>query len=228
MNFNPQNEQGILGLISALKGGMDPSAAYSIFSNIQQDQASQVAQRQERLGGLAQLLMGAAQSGMPFSGAESLDDAAPGPMGPAVNSMMQALYPTADETPPAAPMSASGQPIEPPPGYYDQLGANPTGMNAPNAGPEALSPTFMPAQPSPTESLAMQQASQDQAIMGDLTALQADAAKMKAQGWTLDQFLAAAQKNNPQLFAAAPEQVKAVLSNTFGEFAYKTMGAPSV
>lgn len=229
MNWSPQNEQGLLGLVAALKQGMDPTSAYSIFQNLQQDQASRMAARQQRLGGLAEMLMGAASQGMPYAGAEALAEAAPGPMGPAVENMMQALYPTAGESAPAAPMSASGQPIQAPAGYYDQLGpSGVTPMGTPNVGPQATSPTF---QPDPMAEMQLQQAqmdveaaAQEQAITADLTALQADAAAKKADGWTLDQFLAAAQKNNPTLFAAAPDAAKAVLEGTFGTSSYDMLG----
>jgi hypothetical protein len=226
VNFNPQNEQGILGLVAALKSGMSPDTAYGLFQGIQQDQASQIAARQERLGGLADLLMGAASQGTPYAGAEALADAAPGPMGPAVQQMLAALYPTGEQGP--APTNASGAQMDFPSGSRP---GEPLAMayGAPDAGPTAMSPTFVPQGPSPTEAIAMQEMEQQQAITADLTALQADAAAKKAEGWTLDQYLAAVQKSNPQLFAVAPDQARQVLEGTFGTSAYDMMGLqPSV
>lgn len=234
MNFNPQNEQGILGLVSALQSGMTPDTAYSLFQGIQQDQAARIAQRQDRLGGLAELLMGAAAGGTPYAGAEALADAAPGPMGPAVQQMLSALYPTGGE-PEGPDLNANGQPMDGPVGspagfeYVPGPGSQATGgggsyMPTTGAGPSATSPTFVPQGPSPTEMIAVQQAEQEQAITADLTALQADAAKKKAEGWTLDQYLAAVQQANPGLFAAAPELTQQVLEGTFGPNAYDMMG----
>jgi hypothetical protein len=161
VNFNPQNEQGILGLVAALKSGMSPDTAYGLFQGIQQDQASQIAARQERLGGLADLLMGAASQGTPYAGAEALADAAPGPMGPAVQQMLAALYPTGEQGP--APTNASGAQMDFPSGSRP---GEPLAMayGAPDAGPTAMSPTFVPQGPSPTEAIAMQEMEQQQAI----------------------------------------------------------------
>lgn len=227
MNFSPNNEQGILSLVSALKAGMDPSAAYSVLGNIEQQQAQQVANRQERLGGLAQLLMGAAQGGMPYGGASALADAAPGPMGPAVEQMLSALYPSGDQVAPAPPMSAAGEPIAPPPGYYDQAGGeNPMMPGTPNAGPQAMSPAFQPPQPSPTEMISMQSMEQEQAINQALTQFAAEAAQAKAKGWPVDQVIAMLGKSNPELLAVAGDQVQQILTTTYGEMALSGITAP--
>lgn len=231
MNFSPNNEQGILSLVTALKSGMDPSTAYSVLGNLEQQQAQQVAQRQERLGSLAQLLMGAAQSGMSYAGAESLADAAPGPMGPAVQQMMSALYPTGNAEAPAPPMSASGQPIAPPPGYYDQAGGeNPMMPGMPNAGPQAVSPAFQPPQPSITEQLALQEAQQSSEQMAAWAQVQQQLTAAKAQNLTPDQAVAKLSQHPEYaaVFASDPAALENILQNLWGQAGVAMAGAPGL
>lgn len=216
MNFNPQNEQGILGLISALKSGMTPDTAYSLFQGIEQDQAAQVAQRQERLGGLAQMLMGGATQGMPYAGAEAMADAAPGPMGPAVQQMLQALYPAATDEGPGQLMASTDQ--------FGHMQAARTG--APEYQAQMTSPAFVPQGPSPTEAIAMQQAEQDQAVDAALSQFAAEASQAKAKGWPVDQVIALLGKNNPELMAVAGDQVQQILTTTYGEMALSGITAP--
>jgi hypothetical protein len=93
MNFSPQNEQGLLGLVQALKQGMDPSTAYSLFGDIQSQQAQAIADRQQRLSQYTQLLQGAATQGMPYQGAATLAQSLPGPMPPQARQALSQLYP---------------------------------------------------------------------------------------------------------------------------------------
>ena len=79
MNFNPTNEQGLLSLVAALKGGMDPSTAYSMYQGIASDQATELARRQERLTSLSDLMMDAAGGGATYEQASMLAEAQPGP-----------------------------------------------------------------------------------------------------------------------------------------------------
>lgn len=225
MNFNPQNEQGILGLVAALKAGMDPSSAGSAYSMIQQDQAADVARRQERLGGLAEMLMGAATQGTPYAGAEALADAAPGPMGPAVQQMLAALYPTGDMGP--APTNASGAQMDFPSGSRP---GDPLAMayGAPDAGPTATSPAFVPQGPSPTEQIAMQNMEQEQAISQALSQFASEVTAAKAKGWPVDQVVAQLGKTNPELLAVAGDQVQQILTTTYGEMALSGIQAPQL
>lgn len=230
MNYNPQNEQGLMGLLAALKGGMDPGTAYGVYGDIQNSQMTAVANRQERLGGLAELLMNAAGSGQTYEGASALAEAAPGPAGPAVQQMLSALYPTADEV---APRNANGAIMDFPQGSRPGTplgeaygasgfpGANPVGPDY-GMGASAMSPVYQPPQPSVSEQLAMEQAAteqqtaqQDAANWAQVTA-QFSAAK--AQNLTPEQAYAkmAAVPEYAALFGQNPEMVADIMTNTFG------------
>lgn len=209
MNWSPNNEEGLLGLVSALKQGMDPNTAYSVFQNLQQDQASQIAQRQERLGGLADLLMGSASQGMPYAGAQALAEAAPGPAGPAVQNMLSALYPTGQgegAIAPAQPMNAQGQPIQAPPGYYQPQGY----------GPQAQSPAMAPAPaPSVGEQVQAQQLEQSQQLQQAWAQFAYDAQDYVRKGKSQEQFIMDAAKAYPELFSD-PGTVQQVVATIFG------------
>jgi len=107
MNYSDQNQQGLLGLVTALKAGMDPNIAYQIYGNIQGDQLRQQEARQTRMAGLSQILSGAAQGGATQEQASMLGQAAPGPFGPAAENMLGQLYP-ADSPMAQAPMTTGG------------------------------------------------------------------------------------------------------------------------
>jgi hypothetical protein len=221
MNFNPQNEEGLLGLIAALKNGMDPNTAYGVMQNIQGDQAGQIAQRQERLGGLAEMLSGTAMQGMPYSGASALAEAAPGPAGPAVQQMLQSLYPGGSDTPP---MNAGGQVMDFPQGSRQQYvpgpGSQGTGGGGVYAGPmtsgpQAVSPTYQPPQPSPTEQIAMQQQEQGQQFQQAYSQLAFDAQNYVRDGKTREQFMLDAAQAYPELFAADIKTVQQIVLSIF-------------
>lgn len=221
MNYSPGNEQGLLGLITALKQGMDPSTAVSMYQMIQSDQAAAIAARQQRLAGLSSLLMQGASEGMPYAGAEALAQAAPGPFGPAAQNILSSLYP--DQNAPTSaylPEAAQQYPgLVPPEMRQDARAA---------AAGQATSPIYMPPQPSITEQLAMQEAVQQQATDAAWAEVQADAAKAKSQGWTPDQFVATVAQDpaNAAVLASDPARLKAILINTFGQIAFNVSGAP--
>ena len=224
MNFNPQNEQGLMGLLAALKSGMDPNTAYGVYGDIMNSQATAVANRQQRLGGLSQLLMGAAQEGLPYQGAEALMQAAPGPAGPAAQNILESLYPNGGPQTPAPPMNAAGQPIQAPPGYYDH-------------GQQSMSPAYQPPQPSVSEQLAMQQMQMDQqAAQAEQTQaaawaqVQQQLTAAKAKGYTPDQAVAALS-SHPEyasLFASDPGTLQKMMQNLFGSAAVSMAGAPGL
>ena len=238
MQYSPQNENGLMSLLAGLESGLDPSIAYSVLQEIQGDQQAQLQQRQERQSGLIGMLGELAMSGMPYAGAEAMLDAAPGPMGPALDSALATLYPNGG--PP--PTNASGAVMDFPVGSGAREGAQyvPQGIpgpamqnfvpsdTGPTAGPQATSPAFQSAPVPFAEQQAMMEMEQQAALDADLTGLQADAAKRKSQNWTVDQFIAEAQKNNPELFASAPEEVEAIISMTFGPAALETRGVPNL
>ncbi len=214
MNYSPQNEQSLLDLIEALKGGLDPGTAMGLYQGVQQDQAQRIANRQDRLGGLAELLTGAATSGMPYEGAQALAAAQPGPAGPAVQSMLQGLYPTAETGPIAT--GLNGQPLDFPNGSRPtQSGFTPpsptTGMQyqVPQSGPQAMSPAAQVVPPSPTEQIAMQGAEQQMAIQQAAQSFAVDASKKASEGMTMQDFLIAAAPLYPELYST-PEGIKQV------------------
>jgi hypothetical protein len=140
MPMNP--EGGLAGLVAALQGGMDPTQAFGIVQYLEQEEQSRMANRAQRLGGLASLLTEAASGGMPYGGAEALAQAQPGPAGPAVQNMLQSLYPGAESQPPGdLPMGAWVPP---------DAAAQPT-------GDQALSPAYMAPQQAPMSPLEQQQ-----------------------------------------------------------------------
>lgn len=214
MNYNTPNESSLLDLIGALKGGMDPNTAYGVYQNVQQDQMNRVAQRQERLGGLAQLLSGTAMQGMPYSGAQALAEAQPGPAGPAVQQMLASLYPQGETSPP--PTNANGAPLDLPNGSRPtQSGLTApspqTGMQyqVPTSGPTSTSPAFQPAAPSATEQIAMQQAATQQSQQQALQQFAVDASAKAAGGVDMQTFLVNAAQYYPDLFST-PDGIQQV------------------
>ena len=212
MNFNPQGQQSLLDLVAGLKAGMDPAAAYGIYSDIAGEQAQRIANRQQRLAGLSDLLSQTAMAGMPYSGAQALAEAQPGPAGPAVQNMLSSLYPTGQDNAPI-PTNASGAPMD-----LVSSGSAPYAPGVPvtNApqnlygqGAGAVSPAFQPQPLSPTEQLAAQEAATSQAQQQSLQALAVDASARASQGQTMQEFLMDAAKFYPELFAT-PEGIKAV------------------
>jgi len=215
MNYSPGNEQSLLDLIGALKGGLDPGTAMGLYQGVQQDQAQRVANRQDRLGGLAELLSGAAMQGMPYEGAQALAAAQPGPAGPAVQNMLGSLYPNSGDTGPI-PTGASGQPLDFPNGSRPTpSGFTPpsptTGMQyqVPQSGPQAVSPAAQLAPPSPTEQIAMQGAEQQMAIQQAAQSFAVDASKKATEGMSMQDFLIAAAPLYPELYST-PEGIKQV------------------
>lgn len=224
MNFSPDNEQSLLDLIGALKGGLDPGTAMGLYQGVQQDQAQRIANRQERLGGLASLLSGAAQGGMPYQGAEALAAAQPGPAGPAVQNMLAALYPASGPEEPGIPTGANGAPLDFPNGSRPtETGFTPpspqTGMQYPvqQSGPAAVSPAYQPPQPSPTEALAMGEMQQQQELAPLWQEFVANAQDYAAKGQAKEQFLVDAAKAYPELFAGDIQQVQQIVLTIFAQ-----------
>lgn len=215
MNFNPQNEQGLLGVVAALKNGMDPGTAYSIYQNLQQDQAQQIAQRQQRLSGLADLLTGSAMQGMPYAGAQALAEAAPGPAGPAVQNMLQALYPAGEA---ALPTNASGAVMDFPSGSRPTTtGVTPEGYGVPMAGPQSTSPAFVPPAPSMGEQVQAQQLQQQQELQALWQEFTTNAQSYAASGRTREQFLLDAAKAYPELFGSDIQTVQQIVLTIFAQ-----------
>jgi len=233
MRYSDENQQGLLSLLASSQDGLDPTIAYGMMQDIQGQQQALNAQRQERQSGLIGMLQELAMGGMPYQGAEAMLDAAPGPMGPALDSALSALYPTGEDPR----TNASGAVMDFPSGSRP----TPTGLTPPTPqgmqyevptgpayGAEALSPAFQPPQPSVSDQQAMMEMEQQQVLQSDLTALQAEVSEAKARGWSVDDTIARAQAQNPELFATAPEEVQAIIEMTYGPAALEMRGMPGV
>lgn len=240
-NLMPTDNSGLMAILSGLQSGMDPATAYGMYQDVQQQQQYEQEQRQARLSGLTGMLQEAALGGMPYQGAEAMMQAQPGPMGPALQSALEAFYPTGGP----APTNANGQVMDFPTGSGAEVGSGGFGGQAPQGapnpyaaagaqpvGPNAMSVAYQPPTPTISEQLAMQQQETEMAAQqqqtGDLTMFQAEAAKARSKQWPLEQFLAAVQKKNPQLFAQYPDEVEAIINMTYGSAALQTMGMPGL
>lgn len=233
MRYSDENQQGLLSLLAASQQGLDPAMAYGMFQDIQGDQEALNAQRQARQEGLIGMLMEQAQGGMPYAGAQAMLEAAPGPMGPALQSALSSLYPEG-----APDLNYRGQEMDGPVGSAP----TPSGFTPPvgpsqmqyavqpgvGQGAESLSPAFQPPQPSVSDQQAIMEMEQQEATNTDLTNLQAEASQAVAQQWTVDDFLAKAQARNPELFATHPEEVQAIVEMTFGPASLAMRGAPEL
>lgn len=237
MRYSDENQQGLMSLLAASQKGLDPTTAYGMLQDIQGDQEAQLAQRKERQAGLIGMLMEQAQGGMPYAGAEAMLEAAPGPMGPALQSALEALYPGGGPLPTNAngeimDMPMGSRPTDPATGManpYSGLTTLPGGGYGdvpvnPATGPEATSPAYQPAPPSFSDQQAMMEMEQQQTLQADLTAAQADAAAARAEQWTVDDWIAKSQGENPEMWATAPEEMMAIAQNTFGEAAVGMRG----
>lgn len=214
---------GLASLIDALGGGMDPSQAFGIVQYLEQDQQNRMAQRAERLGGLASLLTDAAGQGMGYGGAQALAEAAPGPAGPAVQNMLQSLYGDPN------PMTST------PYGQPEPAGTAPL--------PETQSPVY-------TQNPQMQMAAQQQEMA--LQAQQAELASVdpamtaasdaqwgqlatllaKAKGKNIDPATAYSSivAKNPAaaaVFSSDPGRLQGIIESIFGQAAVKYAGQPT-
>jgi len=233
MRYSDENQQGLLSLLAASQDGLDPTTAYGMMQDISSQQQAQNAQRQERQSGLIGMLQELAMGGMPYQGAEAMLDAAPGPMGPALQSALSSLYPEgAPDTnylghEMDAPVGSAPTPsgFTPPVGPSQMQYAVEPGLGQ---GAESLSPAFQPPQPSASDQQTMMEMEQQQVLQSDLTALQAEVSQAKARGWSVDETIARAQAQNPELFATAPEEVQAIIEMTYGSAALEMRGVPGV
>jgi hypothetical protein len=240
MQYSPTNEGGLLALVQALKGGMTPDAGMQMYGMIEQQQAQETAQRQERLGGLASLLTNAATSGMPYAGAEALAGAQPGPMGPAVQSMLESFYPNSGGQAPTPDLNYRGAVMDGPEGSAPSPGGltapvGPYGMQygVEDAGPQAISPAMDPMiamqqQAAEAEMMGAQQAAQTEPIWAEFMAIMADA---KASNIPPDQAFtqfAQANPNEAGLLSGDQSRLTGVLEAIFGGSAMQYAGNPAV
>lgn len=83
----------LLGLVEALREGLDPAVAYGLYQDFTTQMANNIAQRQSRMLNMAEMLMGIAGQGLPMEAAETVVDVMPGKPRPWMNQMVNQLYP---------------------------------------------------------------------------------------------------------------------------------------
>lgn len=226
MNFSPQNEQGLAALLAGLQHGMDPSQAYSVFQGIQSEQQAQAEERKARLQGLSQLLTQSAMQGMSYGGAQALAEAQPGPMGPAVDSMLSALYPSGEPTPPAT--NANGAVMDSPSSGVAPMAPGVPVTNAPQnmfgEGAGAMSPTYQPPPPDASMVQAQQEAQQDSA-WATFTQTALEGKRRQMDPTQVVEMFANASPENAQLVGSDPSRLKGVLTAIYGSIPVSQAGA---
>lgn len=209
------DSQGLMSLLTAMQSGLDPATGYGMMQDIQAQQEAEQAQRMDRQSGLLGMLQEVAMGGMPFAGAEALLNAAPGPMGPALQQGLDALYGDSSGAPaPIQTAGPNGQEL----GYQEPSGLAPL--------PTTTSPAFVPPEPSPTEMLAVQEAQVDAQSAADWAKVQQQLGAAKAANKPLDAVLAA-MTGNPAYAAVIgqdPGQFQKMIEITYGPSALAMMG----
>jgi hypothetical protein len=201
---------------------MDPNTAFSIGRYLEDQQRERMAARTERLTGLSSLLNEYASTGGDFGGAEALLDAQPGPMGPAVQGMLQGAYP-----------SAGGQAewqqslVDPDPTQTGDVVGAPSMQAFQNQrqSPMYTGNPMAQAQVQGAQ-MAMQAPMMDAQLaaeqMADWGVFQQDMARARQNGidpQTAVQQFALKDPANAQLLASDDGKVKGILQATFGQSA---------
>ena len=140
-NFNPQETNSLMALLSGLGSGLSGSQGYSLLQNILGQQQTRIANRQERMGSLIDMLTNTAAQGGSLEAAQALAGAYThgSNMPPVLQDALQSLYPSSG----AAPSSMTyGIPQGPgDPNTQFQMPTPPT----PPA--QQFSPVYQPPQP---------------------------------------------------------------------------------
>ncbi len=210
MNYSPANQQGLLGLVQALKAGLDPNTALGIYQGIQQDQAQRIANRQARLSSLTDLLSQNASQGMTYGQAQTLAEVQPGPVGPAVENILNTLYPGAEGAPQrVAPWLANG------PGVSPELMAQQQARTQPQIQSPLYSPNPVEQLQQQAAAIEAQQTISQAGMQQAWSDLVADAQKYRAAGKTMDDFIQLAAQAYPELVGTDPEQFQKVVATVF-------------
>lgn len=147
MNFNPQEQSSLVGLLAALQGGLPGSTGYGLLQDVLGQQQSRIAARQERTGSLIDMLVNGAAGGQSYEAAQALAGAYTNGsnMPPRIEDALSSLYPGAAPAPAGATFG----------------GANP--LPAMSGQPGMQSPVFQPQPMSPQDQLAYQELQQNDA-----------------------------------------------------------------
>lgn len=98
-NFNPMERQSLLNLLTALRGGLDPSVGSSFLGDVLGQQQGRVDERQAKMQSITDMLVGGAAEGRPLESAETLSDVYyPGGAPPRVEGAISTLYPMETQT----------------------------------------------------------------------------------------------------------------------------------
>lgn len=95
-NYNPDEQNSLVALVAALRGGLAPSTGYGLFQDILNQQAARVDERQARLSSLTDLLSQQAIAGQSLEGAQALADAYTrgNTVPPRIEDVISSLYPS--------------------------------------------------------------------------------------------------------------------------------------
>jgi len=116
-----QFRNSLMSLAGAVGNDMDPMTAYNIYQNMLGQHGSQVAARQERIGGLVDYIMEGAQTGLPAEQMQMLLSAQTGGnIPPRVDAAMDTLYPQ-QVAPPGYGMAATQSPLYQGPSTEEQF-----------------------------------------------------------------------------------------------------------
>jgi len=197
---------GLLGLVEALKSGLDPAVGMQLYGQYQADQAQQEAERKARLDQYSAVISGAATSGVPYAGAYAQAQALPGRMPNQAQQALGQLYPNSGPNAPQPQYGASGAQLDFPSGSRPTPSGmtppTPQGMQypVPQAGPEATSVAMDP-------NIALQQQAQQ------LQIAQAMAPPAPTAGQIEDQQFSTLVQGIRSLFdkGKSPDEVKALI-----------------
>jgi len=144
LNFNPQERNSLVSLLSALQGGLPGSQGYGLLQDILGQQQQRVAQRQERMGSLIDLLVNGAAQGQSYEAAQALAGAYTNGsnMPPRIEDALGSLYPGG-------------------PGTGGATFGGQNALPAMGGNPDAMSPVYQPQPMSPQDQLAYQELQQN-------------------------------------------------------------------
>jgi len=218
-NFNPQEQQSLEQLLIALRGGLEPSTGYSMLQNVIGEQQARMADRQERMGSLTDLLTKGASQGQTFRQSKILADVMTPQQGVPnqLQGALNTLYPQ-------SPVQSQNAPI----GGFPAGNPPPQQMVNQRMSPLMPTPQQQLAQMSPTEQIQMQQLQAQSGVDAAFASFMSEAQAARAGGM-LDpnQFineLVAAEPQYAAILSSDHAKTSAILQLVFGKIAMSTGG----